>query len=776
LQQNQQALSAFERVGQALGRYRILEVLDEGGMGIVYKAEDTRLNRAVALKVIAPHRMRDAEAKERFIQEARAASRLDHPNICTIHEVEETPEGELFLVMTFYDGQTVARRLVNGPLQLSEALEITRQLLRGLAAAHAARIVHRDIKPANLILTSRGDVKILDFGLAKPLAAAEASEDPTQGVLTQPGTVLGTRVYMSPEQCRGLDVDHRSDLWSAGVTLYEMLTGRVPFRGPDQVATLYAICHEEPAPLEVLRPDVPAALGAVLRRALAKSPQRRYASADEFARDLDHAAGAGSAAGSDSRRATSDSMAAMAPSILVLPFANLSAEPESDYFSEGLTDEIITDLSSVQALRVISRTSAMQLKGTGKDIRTIGRDLEVQYVLEGTVRRVGNALRITAKLIDAVLDNPLWAQKYSGDVQDVFDIQERISRAIVAALQLKLSSREDRRLAARPLEDIQAYEFYLRARQELFRFSADALDRARDYLGQGMQIVGDSLMLRSALGYAHWQYVNTGASTDPSHLHKARECALRCLELDPESPHGHRLLGLIALKNGTIQEVVRHLKRARQLDPNDSETLFWLAVMLGFAGRAEVGGPVAERLLKIDPLTPMYQVVPGWLALMKGDFARAPQAFRRAIEMDATNPILRVTYGHILALNGRGAEACEVFDALARDQPTGFFTQMGRVVKAALLGQRETVLAGVTEELQIVCSADCQYAWMLAECFTLVGEKDAAAGWLAKAVASGCWNYRLLAEWDPFLGALRGEPAFERVLEELKPAWEAFEA
>ena len=769
------AAEALTRVGQTIGHYRLLRLLGQGGMGAVYRAEDTRLGRSVALKLISPGRVADAGAKERFVQEARSASSLDHPNICTVHEVGESADGELFLVMAFYDGPTVADRIIRGPLPVEEAVEIARGLLRGLEAAHGSRIVHRDVKPANLIFTSRGEVKVLDFGLAKLMRGPEgASEDPTQQFLTQPGTVLGTRVYMSPEQCRGQKVDHRTDLWAAGVCLYEMLTGRVPFRAGDPVATLFAICNDEPAPLGTLRRDLPGGLEGVVRRALAKGPDRRYQSAREFLADLDLAAASPPGTG-PVVRATSGSQAALPRSILVLPFANLSPAREEDYFSDGLTDEIITDLSVLKLLRVTSRTSAMQLKGTTKDIRTIGRELEVQYVLEGTVRRMGDTLRVTAKLIDAVLDTPLWAEKFSGEMKDVFDIQERISREIVQSLRLKLSSTEERRLGERPLEDVQAYEFYLRARQEVFRFTPDALERALGYLRQGIEIVGDNVLLVSAMGNAYWQYFNAGISPDPGNLAEARACAERCLELDPESPHGHRLLGLTAVKTGTIQEVVRHLKRAHELDPNDAETLFWLAVMYGFAGRARHGLPLAERLLKIDPLTPIYQVVPGFLAMMEGDFAAAPEAFLRAIRMDPSNPILRVTYGHALALLGRREEAVEAFDALERDQPGAFFSRVGQVYKSALGGRREEVLAGVTDELAALCGTDGQYSWSLAECFALVGEKARAAEWLEKAIAHGCWNYRLLAEWDPLLAGARDEPAFARALAELRPRWEGFE-
>lgn len=767
--------AADSRIGQSLGQYRLLRALGRGGMGTVYQAEDTRLGRLVALKLISSHRTGDQAAKERFIHEARAASALDHPNICTIYEVEETPEGELYLVMAYYDGPTVSDRLMEGPLPLKDALAVARGLLRGLAAAHEARIVHRDVKPPNLILTSRGEVKILDFGLAKLVTESPSiSEDPTRAVLTEPGMVLGTRAYMSPEQARGLTVDHRSDLWSAGVTLYEMLTARAPFRRADPVATLYAICNEEPAPLRTLRPELPGAIESILRRALAKHPDRRFASAAEFLEALETVSDVAPTTSSGARRG-SGMQAPPRRSIVVLPFANLGPEGESDYFSDGLTDEIITDLSGIEALRVVSRTSAMQLKGTTKDIRAIGRELDVDCVLEGTVRRMSGELRVSAKLIDAVLDTPLWAQKYQGTMQDVFDIQERISREIVEALRLKLSSGEERRLAARPLDNVQAFELYLRSRQEAYRFTPDALERSLDYLQRAQELAGENILLTASQGYLYFQMVNTGVNPDPENLTRSRECALRCLELDPESPHGHRLLGLTAMKTATVQEVVDHLKRARELDPNDPETLFWLSIMYGFAGRSSTGMPLAEHLLKIDPLTPMYHVVPGFLALMDGDFAGAPESFRKALRMDPANPVLRLTHAQILALNGRNSEALDALDALSRDHADSFFARLGEILRCALRGDAAGLAAGVTEEVRAVCDTDAQYAWTLAQCFSLVGDAKRASEWASKSVEHGLWNYPLLAERDPFLRAARTDPGFQKLLIDLKPRWESFQ-
>ena len=475
-------------------------------MGQVYRARDTRLDRHVAIKVLPPDLTRDALAKQRFVLEAKAASVLDHPNICTIHEIDETADGQLYLVMAYYEGETLKQKIARSPLVLQEALDVAIQVGQGLASAHAAGIVHRDIKPANLIVTPNGTVKILDFGLAK-LAGADG--------VTQTGTTLGTVAYMSPEQARGQDVDHRSDIWSLGVVLYEMLAAVPPFEGDNLLSISRAILERDPPPV----PGSASRAQGVVSRALKKGREHRYQSVTELLDELRSARGT-PVPGAARRQPD-------APFIAVLPFTNMSPDPENEYFSDGLTEEIIADLSKIRALRVISRTSIMQLKGTKKDLKTIGRELNVRYLLEGSVRKAGNSLRITAQLIDAADDVHVWAEKYSGSLEDVFDIQERVSRAIVKALHVTLSPDEDRRVAERPIEDVRAYECYLRARHEMWRFTQEGLDRALALLRQGLEIVGDNALLYGTLGAAYWQHINAGVGPVEHYLHKAEECVVQ---------------------------------------------------------------------------------------------------------------------------------------------------------------------------------------------------------------------------------------------------------
>jgi TolB-like protein/class 3 adenylate cyclase/thioredoxin-like negative regulator of GroEL len=463
--------------------------------------------------------------------------------------------------------------------------------------------------------------------------------------------------------------------------------------------------------------------------------------------------------------------------IVVLPFANLSPDQDIEYLSDGLTDEILTDLSRIKSLGVISRTSAMQFKNTTKDLRTVGRELNVTYALEGGVWKVGRRLRITTKLVDTAIDELIWAEKFDGSVEDVFEIQETISRTVVQALRIQLSAAEAARLAERPIPDVRAYEYYLRARQEIFRFTGEALDRAVEHLSKGLEILGDNVLLQAALGYTYWQYVNGGISGDRAYLAKARECAEQIMQLEPESPHAHRLLGLIGIHGGATADVVRHLRHALDQDPNDTDALLWLSLVLGFAGRAAAARPLVARLLSIDPLTPFYQMLPGFLALMEGDLAGAVEPFRRSAQMDPGNPIVRLTYGQIMAMSGRNEQAYEIFDQLAHDMPDTLFAQLGIFYKLALMGRGRDARALLSEEVRAAAWEDMEYSWCVAQCHAILGDAEEALRWLRNAaVDQNFSNYPLLAERDPLLAPLRKEPAFAQLMAEVRRKWEAVES
>ena len=416
----------------------------------------------------------------------------------------------------------------------------------------------------------------------------------------------------------------------------------------------------------------------------------------------------------------------------------------------------------------------MRLKGTSDQLAEIAANLAVQYVLEGSVRRSGPSLRVTTKLIDIASDSAVWAHKYSGSTEDVFTIQESISRGIVDALHLVLSPRESQRLVARPLDDIRAYESYLKAKQEMLTFTKDGLDRALAFLQNSEQLVGENILLLSATGQVYWQYVNAGIDNDPVYLEKARAAAERILTLAPESEHGHRLLGLVQVHEGNVQEGIRSLKRALEIDPNDPDTLVWLCVFCGNTGKAAAARPWAERLKLIDPLTPLFQVLPAILATMDGKFKEAIDAFAPHYAGNLDNPGVRLAYGQTLALGGRVEDALPIFDALLRDLPESPFAHLGQFYASAFRGDRDAARRSITPEVQEVLGSDPQYSWFLAECYALIDDRPSAIQWLDRAATLGFINYPLLAERDPFLAPLRSEPAFQTLIAGVKQQWESF--
>ena len=437
-------------LGKKISHYRILTKLGGGSMGVVYRAEDLDLKRTVALKFLPPDLTREPDARRRFLREARAASALDHPNICTIHEIGESEDDQIFMAMACYEGETLKGKIRRGPLGAEEVRKTAIHLARGLAKAHEAGIIHRDIKPANIFITNDGLAKILDFGVAKLVDA---------GTITRNKELIGTIHYMSPEQITDEDVGPRSDIWSFGVLLYEMITGRLPFPGHYPSVVIDSILRQDPPPPGNILETVPDYLERMIMRCLQKNPAGRYQSVPEIEQELKFA------------RVPPDHPVDRKPSIAVLPFTNMSADPEQEYFCDGMAEEIINSLAGVSGLHVVARTSAFSFKGKNVDVRQIGRKLGVESILEGGVRKVGDRLRITAQLIDARDGHQSWSGRYDRNQADLFAIQEEIALNIVKALQITLGPDNGKSLKQPTTVDVKAFDFYLRGRKYFYHLT-----------------------------------------------------------------------------------------------------------------------------------------------------------------------------------------------------------------------------------------------------------------------------------------------------------------
>ena len=757
-------------VGRTVSHYRIVEQLGAGGMGVVYRAEDTRLGRPVALKFLPEDLAQDQLALDRFRQEARAASALNHPHICTIHDVDEV-DGRPFIAMELLEGEPLRARLSQSRATVPAIVDIAVQLADALDAAHAKGIVHRDIKPENIFVTIRGAAKLLDFGIAKLVTerAVVADDLTTTRVGTGPVT-LGTIAYMSPEQVRGETLDARTDLFSLGVVLYEMATGTQPFRGTTSGAVLGEILTKAPTAPVRLNADVPPEMERIVNKLLEKDRELRYQSASDVRVDLERVRRPLMESARETPRTAREQA-----SIVVLPFENLSPDPENAFFADGLTEEVITDLSQVRSLRVISRNSAMLLKGAKKDTRTIGRELDVRYVLEGSVRRAGNALRIAAQLVDASTDTQLWAEKYTGALDDVFEIQERLSRTIVDALKVRLTPDEDRSLAARHLPDARALDRYLMAQQETYKFTPASLERALRLTQEAIEIAGPSALLYATLGHIYFELHDAGVRIDDATLRDAVTWSDRALELSPDCAPAFLVKAHLARKRGDMAAAIRLMRRAADLGAG-GEALSWLSYFCFQVGRVDECREAAERATAADPLFWWCQAAEAWVALVAGDLRRNLAQMRAVAGMASDVPVLKVFLAFSLLWAGQNDEAARTLSQVAQSG-AGIFVDMGRVFGAMIRRDHDAADRALAESATFLAVArtDKEFSWWLADGFARLGDHDAALDWLGTAISLGFCNHHFWSETDPALAPLRGDPRFIALMDRAREKERSFQ-
>jgi len=740
-------------------------------MGEVYRARDTRLKRDIAVKVLPADVASSTERLARFEREATTVAGLNHPNIVTLHSIEEF-DGTRFITMELVDGQALSALVAPGGLPYPRVLELAIAIADALVAAHEKGVVHRDLKPANVMVTREGRVKVLDFGLATFTPPADGqnllAETMTMRLSTA-GEVLGTPHYMAPEQVRGAAVDARSDLFSFGILIYELVSGTRPFTGSTFADVSSAILRDSPPSLTSVRADLPAGLERIVARCLEKDPRQRVQTALEVRNELRRLASGGA-------KVSEPTLARRQLSLVVLPFTNVSADGENEYFSDGLTEEVIADLSRIEALRVLSRTSTMRLKGTGKDLATLARELEVHYALEGTVRKAGEDLRITVRLIDARTDAPLWGEKYSGTVRDVFAIQEKVSRSIADSLRVTLTPKEDRDLAARPAPNAYAFDTYLRTRRDIWSFVPERMERAKAELTHALKVVGDDPFLHAGLALVNWQYINGGVSGDREYLVLAERHARMVLALDPTSPHGPRLLGFIRAQSGDLEGWVRYLMKAYAIDPHDPDGAVWTAIGWNFAGHPHRARPIFEKLKSVDPHFDYLLFGLCWDAYFAGDFARAEDFAEQGRRVSPEHPGIPMVMAQVIASAGEVERAVRFVDEHAPPAGTHPLFTLAHILKHALRGEGAAADALATEAWVETIWSDFQYTHIMAQAQAVLGRNDEALRWLQQATTRGLIHHPFLAERDTLLRSLHGDPRFAELMAKTRARWERFEA
>jgi len=701
-------------IGKTILHYKILEKLGEGGMGVVYLAEDIKLERKVAIKFLPHYIAINSEERERFKVEAKAAAALNDPNIATIHAIEES-EDQIFIVMEYIEGAELKDKIKFNLLPIDEAINISIQIAEGLEAAHKKGIVHRDIKSSNIMITSDGKVKIMDFGLAKIKGGSQ---------LTKIGSTVGTAAYMSPEQAKGEEVDQRTDIWALGVILYEMLTGKLPFEGDYEQAVIYSILNELPKPITMQRTDIPEKILKINDRLLQKNLDQRYTSMKEILKDFDSVT-----------KKDSKSQNDLPSSIAVLAFKDMSPQKDQDYLCEGLAEELINALTKIKSLRVAARTSAFAFKDKKVDMREIGSKLNVETLLEGSIQKSANRLRITAQLINVDDGYHIWSERYDREMKDVFEIQDDITENIVQALKMVLTKEEKQSIASVPTPEIEAYEYFLKGRRLLNQL---ALLEARDMFERAVEKDPGYALAYAGLAETYsWIYDWEGAN--PEDLEAARYNSRKASELAPHLAESHISYGAVLSQDRQYEEAEKEFQKAIEIDPNSFEAHYYYARTCFARGAIEESAELFREAARVRLEDFQSLLLLSQSLRILGRHEEEQQAMREGIRRAEKQLELDPNDRRALSLG------------------SGTLFELGEVEKAFSWSEKSLKL--YPNETGVILNAVCLFA--------RAGRKEEAIDFAEKVFGKG-FGKRDWIENDPDYDSIRDEPRFKALLEKLK--------
>ena len=779
----QQPPKSISRGSTLAGKYRIVEPIGKGGMGVVYKAEDTKLRRTVALKFLPPELAESPEAGERFIREAQAAAALSHPHICTIHEISEE-EDQSFIVMEYIEGESLRQKILKGPLDQTEVLDIAIQVAEGLEEAHKKGIVHRDIKPGNIMLTEKGAAKVMDFGLAKVFGGS---------LITREAATMGTVAYMSPEQAKGEVVDHRTDIWSLGVVLYEMITAQLPFKGEYDQSMIHSILNHEPEPITKIRKDLPSGLEQVIYKALAKNPAGRYQSMEDFLGDLKAIAEglkplrakAGLLRGrilglkkiyayaglacivilavlaflflAPQRSAAFDSVA-------VLPLENLSGDPEQDSLAESIHDDLITNLAGLSSLKTVTaRRTVMRFKGKDTPPQQIAKDLRVKALITGALRRSGDSVRVTAQLINPTTGSQVWADSFERDMRDVMSLENEIVAAIAREVNLQLTSEERTRLAGARTVNPEAYVAYTKGKFYLNKLTPEGLKMGLDYMQQAIDKDPTNPLPYAALALGYCR-IGHGTAPPPNAFALAKAAALKAEELGGTLAETEAALGQIKLFDewdwAGGGQALQHALALNSSLPDAQRMYSWYLVLIG---RMDEGIAAMKRAIEVDPLYPLWSSDLGWQCWSAGRYQEAMDATQKALELDPNFDQALCWLGYLYAEKGMFKEAIEAHQKLS--DVVGWKWPLVRTY--ALAGRKDEARKMLAELLAKEKPTGAVAGWDLGEVYAALDDKDEAFRWME----AGVREHNSFIPWmraNPCYAPLRSDPRFEELVRRMK--------